>query len=482
MINSMIYRLTRWSITKLVACFVIGVLLAGSAWLLLGQSAAAEMPYSADKFVDSVGLNVRMSYADWPTSTHWSHPDPKQNSRQLIADLGVRHLRDRIPNPDLQSPISYVNPRLATLALDYGMTFIVGVDFRQEGGLDGSKTSAMIDWYAKGDITSESGETIRVRDMIEGIEGPNEYDRHHNPDDREENWAANLNAYQDSIYKTVKAAPALSSLPVVAPSLIHTEYCRSALGAFADSADLGNLHPYPNYPYMRHPTATLNWHLERVGGCTGEQPIWATETGYFTKNEPGEISERTAAKYTSRLLAEYFLTGRIARTFLHEIARNTVNGWGLIAAAPREGDSAGQPQFQLRPKPAYAAVKSLLDLLREAAWNADEQLWVSPEVDLKPVNVILNEAQPSTHHLLLQKSNGHYYLLIWQEVESYSPDGGNFDVALDDVTVELPTNARPMALYQYDDGFTYVKVPVDGASRAVQIDVPDSVVVLEFVA
>ncbi|MGB3614915.1 MAG: hypothetical protein WBA10_14070 [Elainellaceae cyanobacterium] len=481
MVKAAIYRLTHWSIIKLVSFFLSGLLLAGFTWILLSQAAEPEVPYSADKFVDSVGLNVRMSYSDWPTSTNWKNPNPKQNSRQLIADLGIRHLRDRIPHPDLQSTISYVNPRLATLSLDHGMTFIAGVDFRKDDVLDGSKTSAMVDWYANGEITSEQGKTINVRDMVEAIEGPNEYDRHHKPDEREDNWAANLESYQDTIYNAVRAVGALSSRPVIAPSLIHTEYCQSALGSFADSADLGNLHPYPNYPYMRHPTATLDWHLERVDGCTQEKPIWATETGYFTKKDaPSEISEETAAKYTSRLLAEYFLTQEIERTFLHEIVRDTVDGWGLVAAEPGENSINGQSQFQLRPKPAYTAVKSLLSLLKESSWNAEERLWRSPEVTLRPVNIAFEGKQSSTHHLLLQKSDDHYYLLLWQEVESYNPDDENFDVAPDELTVKLPFNARPAAVYQYDDMFAYAEAPLEQTVRAVQLSVPDSVMVLEF--
>ena len=175
-------------------CFAVG-LLAGCGGLFAGQPPVSQ-PYAADAFVDSAGLNVRMSYPDWPTSTTWDNPDPQQNIRHLIADLGVRHLRDRIPHPELQAGISYVNPRLAQLYLDHGLKFIVGVDNRREGQLNPRQTPAFVDWYASGQITAEDGQQVRVRDMIEAVEGPNEYDRHHKPDEREPGWARNLNAYQ----------------------------------------------------------------------------------------------------------------------------------------------------------------------------------------------------------------------------------------------------------------------------------------------
>ena len=459
----------RWFPVKRWGGFVLGLLLASCTWSAVGQSSRLT-PQPADKFVDSVGLNVRMSYGDWPTATHWNHPDPKQNSRQLIEALGIRHLRDRIPHPNLQAAISYVNPRLASLYLNSGMTFIVGVDNRREDGtLDPSQTPAFIDWYGNGDITAENGERVRVREMIEAIEGPNEYDRHHKPEQREADWAANLNAYQAQIYAAVNAEPTLADLPVVAPSLIHTEYCRSPLNTFTASADLGNLHPYPNYPYMRHPTATLGWHLDRVTDCSAAQPIWATETGYLTQSNPEGISERTAAKYTPRLLTEYFLTGRIERTFLHEIARDTVDGWGLMAV---DGD-------QLRPKPAYYAVKSLLDLLREATWDSEQRQWRSPETAPQPVAIAFEGKQAATHHLLLQKRDRRYALLLWQEVESYNPDQGNFEVPPDEVTVQLPPGARSPVVHTYNAAFTYDDQPLEDG-RQIELSVPDSVMVLEF--
>ncbi|MEO0407546.1 MAG: hypothetical protein AAF289_09370 [Cyanobacteria bacterium P01_A01_bin.135] len=456
-----------------LACwFLFGLLVVSCTWNAVGQSSTPESPRTADAFVDSVGLNVRLSYSEWPTATHWQKVDLTQNSRHLITDLGIRHLRDRIPHPELQSTISYVNPRLGTLYLDHGATFIVGVDARRDDGtLDPSKTAAFVDWYASGELTTEAGERVAVRDMVEAIEGPNEYDRHHQPEQREPNWADNLNAYQAQIYEAVNAEPELADIPVVAPSLIYTEYCRAPLQPFAASANLGNLHPYPNYPYMRHPTATLSWHLERVTACTGDKPIWATETGYPTEDSnPEKISERTAAKYTPRLLTEYFLTGKIARTFLHEIARDTVDGWGLVAV------EAGQ---HLRPKPAYHAVKSLLGLLSEATWDKDQRQWGSPEVALQPVAIAFEEKQPSTHHLLLQGTQ-RYYLLLWQEVESYNPDRGNFEVPPDTLTAQLPREAHSLVVHTYNSAFTYDSQPLTAHHRQVQLSVPDSVMVLEF--
>lgn len=438
------------------------------------------MPFSADQFVDSVGVNTRLSYTDWPTATNWFNPDPQQNIRSLLTDLGVRHLRDRIPFPS-QRAVGYANPRLASLYLESGIKFTVGIEAIKEKVLDESGVVPFVNWYANGEILAESGRQIYVRDMLDAIEGPNEYDKHHHPERRETDWANNLNSYQKKVYRAIKENPQLSSVPVIMPALIHTAYCNTPLDSFETSADLGNLHSYPNYPYMRSPTAGLGWHLKHVTNCSGQLPIWVTETGYFTvSNDPAKISETTAAKYTSRLLAEYFRRGRIKRTFLHEIANSSIDGWGLIAAKPIQMSFNGQQQFDLRPKPAYYAVKSLLQLLSEATWSKTTREWLSPSVSLNPVNLSLQGNKESTQHLLLQKSNGHYYLLLWQEVESYKPKQGNFDVDPNTITVDLPSKYRPVSLYQYDENFTLIKTSLEGKGNSLDLAVPDSVMVLEF--
>jgi hypothetical protein len=440
------------------------------------------MPYSSDDFVDSIGINVRMSYQDWPTSTNWSNPNPEQNIETLLANLGIRHLRDRIPHPQLQRPISYVNPRLAKLYSDYGMDYIIALGIKNDNILDPASLPAYLDWYANGSIFLNNKE-ILVRDMLIAIEGPNEYDMHNKQDLRDPNWVENLHAYQNQLYDQVKSRSTLKHLPVIAPSLVYTAYCNSVLGSFETTADYGNLHPYPTYPYMRQPIETLGWHLHHVRGCTGNKPIWATETGYLTQNDtPAEISEVTAAKYTPRLLTENFLTGRIKRTYIHEIARANKNGWGIIAATPSDEIINGTQQFLLEPKPSYNAVKSLIYLLSEATWSKSDQLWQIPNIDLNPIPINFQNKEESTHYLLLQKSTGTYYLLLWQELESFNPGRGNFEIDPDEIIIDIPEKMTITKAYEYSSDFIYQEVSLDNNSQnnSLSISVPDSVIVIEF--
>ncbi|NEQ55045.1 MAG: hypothetical protein F6K11_33800 [Leptolyngbya sp. SIO3F4] len=483
---SAIYPLKgKYKIQSLIFFFV-GLLAVSHLWMTHPSEAVEEkQPFSADHFVDSIGLNTRLSYADWPTASNWANPEPQQDIETLIADLGIRHLRDRMPHPSLQPSIKYANPRLAKLYSQYGMKFTVRMDIRDKENdvLIPSQIPAFINWYANGKIRLDSGKKVLVRDMLDAIEGPNEYDKHNHPDKRDTNWVQNLTSFQERTFREAKNNEFLASIPVIAPSLVQTAYCGSSLDSFATNSDLGNLHPYPNYPYMRHPVATLSWHLSHAFNCTKQLPIWATETGYLTHhNNPSEISERTAAKYIPRLLTEYFLTGKIQRTFIHEIASNGVNAWGLVAASRTREEAARSEPFQLRPKPAYYAVKSLIRLLNEAEWTKDRQTWVFPNTNLKPIRFSLKDKKDSTHHLLLQKNNGHYFLLLWQEVESYNPNKGNFEVQPDQVTLNLANNVTPVSIYQYDDQFRYNKRTLNRSTRTIRLNVPDTIMVVELVS
>ncbi|MBD2260562.1 hypothetical protein [Pseudanabaena sp. FACHB-2040] len=443
--------------------------------------AATETPKSADAFVDSVGINTRLSYTDWPTASNWDNPDPAQNIRQLLVNTGIRHVRDRIPNPSLEPNITYVNPRLAQLYRDNGIRFLTGIDTRNNNVLDTSKIQSYVDWFAKGTISLD-GQAIPVRSLLEATEGPNEYDMHHHQSSRDPNWSTNLRAYQAAIHQKVRASSVLASLPILMPSLVHTPYCGSPLGSLSNVSTYGNLHSYPNYPYMKPPSSNLGWHLDNVSDCVGTKKSWVTETGYFTRTGNNkELSEATAAKYTSRLIAEYFRSGKISRTYLYNLVTGGVDGWGLIAAQKTSTTVNGWQQYSLRPKPSYHAVKSLNKLLGEATWSKTEKRWNAPAVNLRAINLSFEGKDANTRHLLLQKSNNRYYLLLWQEVESFNPTQGNFTPSPDKVTVVLPAGSRPQALHKYNSQFTFGRHSLEGSSSRLSIDVPDSVTVLEFI-
>ncbi len=435
-------------------------------------------PFAADAFVDSVGIVSHLGYTDTPYAQNWGKVEPSQDVRALFADLGIRHVRDGIPHPTLQPSSVYQRTRVAQLYRDYGIRFITGPDVRTRGILDASQISAYLDEYAKG-VINLNGETFNVRELLEAIEGPNEYDQHNQQNKRDPNWVKNLKNYQSELYKKVKANPLLSGLPVVMPSLIYTKYCTDELGSLTGIFDYGNLHPYPNYPYFLMPTGNFGWHFSNGQSCFKDKPIYITETGYQTGG--GGISDRTIAKYLSRLLPEFFSRPQVKRTYIYSLIDTLPESdrWGLVRPERNGQKIAGRDQFTLAPKLSYHAIKSLLDLFREGTWVKAQRKWVSPPINLKPIEISFEGKQDSTHHLLLQKSTGDYFLMLWQEVESFNPTAGNFDPPVDEVNLSLPNGYKFQTLYKYDDSFRLSSTTLTESNQTT-LQVPDSVVVLHF--
>ncbi|MGB7264676.1 MAG: hypothetical protein WBC92_04135 [Terracidiphilus sp.] len=394
-----------------------------------------EQPHSAFDFVNSIGLNTHLNYFD---RIYGNFPLVQRELRLL----GVRHLRDGV---HLQS--SDYNEML------YGRWIQLGhMGVRFDAVLDprsklGPLSGAMLD-----EVDSLSGHTI------ESFEGPNELDI-----SGEAGWPSVDQAYQSRIFDSTKSMKDSSSIAIIGPSLASASNS-AQLGDLSDRMNEGNLHPYPagEMPSVIFP---VQINLEKV--ICDDEPIVFTESGYHNainehNDQPG-VSESAAAKYIPRLFLEDFMRG-IPRTYLYEFMdeapdpslTNAQLHWGLIRADGSE-------------KPAFTALKNLIQELNDSA----------EPVKTQPLSWALSPMDTQVAHLLLQKSNGTYELVLWQEVSSYDVkrhvDLENRAVA---ATVTLRRNARSVTTY----------LPVTQAAQvrtwsnvtSVPLEIPDQPLVVEI--
>ncbi|HOF18812.1 MAG TPA: CARDB domain-containing protein, partial [Phycisphaerae bacterium] len=71
------------------------------------------------------------------------------------------------------------------------------------------------------------------------------------------------------------------------------------------------------------------------------------------------------------------------------------------------------------PKPGYFALKDLIALLSESKWDAKAGRWIRPApFPTRALTFALRGATESVHHTLLQRSDGSFQLLLWNEVPS----------------------------------------------------------------
>lgn len=177
------------------------------------------------------------------------------------------------------------------------------------------------------------------------------------------------------------------------------------VGDISHSLDYGNIHAY--YAGGAPGTTMQAYMLIYAQAMSGTKRLFVTETGYHNalhdhSNQPG-VDEITSAKYLLRTLLLNYIAG-IVRTYIYE----------LLDEFPDPGLTNNQANFGLiandgRFKPAAKAVQSLIAVLTDTATCPNSKVGMGFETTCKTVQSIV-----------FTKSNGHFYIAIWNEVSSFN--------------------------------------------------------------
>jgi len=411
-------------------CLVVGSCFAAPAWAF--EVFRSETARSADAFVESIGVNVHLSYFDTAYSNYAGVIKPR------LLEAGIRHIRDGCPS---QNQTEFQN-RLNDLGR-------LGVKSLLICSPHTGKTPADIVAALK-----------KVRESVAMVEGPNETDGA-GISYQGLKFPEGTRAFQDDLFAAVKGDADLTRLPVVMASISDPEKA-PRLGRLA-SADFANTHCYSG---GGPPCFRWNWYMDRC--LTNIQhPVIASESGYHhaTNHTDGHwirgVTERASGRYLPRLLAEYFTRG-IMRTYLYEFL-------DLKAQPDYSEANFGMLRWNGEPKPAYTAIKNLIALLRDPGPSfTPGSLEFSINGDVEPVR-----------HLLLQKRDGRFYLLLWINAVSYDAKT-NQDVKF----APQPTRilfAKPMASAKTYTPLTGPNpVATFGQTNELMLQVPDYLLVLEL--
>lgn len=371
---------------------ICACVLAASVAVFTGQVLAAtetllpEPPQPADAFVESLGVATHWEFKKSIYATQWDELFKR------IGELGIRNVRD-----------SY-HPHIDDLWKQYGIRAILVAEPNQ------SLEQYAELWRAK-------------RPMIAAIEGSNEVNgswkklklSYHG-----KGWPDGPREFQDDLYKMMKADAALKDIPVFAPSLCYKGFGRQI--APLRSFDYLTAHSYAGGEL---PSSSFDFRdpYLMLGYNTDFMPMVATEGGYHTclgdsrviaGNQPG-VSHDAHRKYIPRHVAEYFNAGH-KWTVIYEFAAGRAN-----KAEQQDPEAAfGLLMPDGSPKPAFFALKDLIALLGESHWDAAAQAWQRRNfAPMRALNYALRGVPASVHHLLLQRSDGSYQLLLWNEVSSF---------------------------------------------------------------
>lgn len=403
----------------------------------------------AGDFLDSVGVNTHFTYGD----TAYSNAAAV---KAALSRLGVRSIRDY-----LGQGTPWVAPRFAALSeIGVRMAFITGDLYGRSGS---------------GTVEEQLDNAIRLgfADDIEILEGPNEV----NLNNRHDTWAARTRNWMLRLFEARAARPALHGAKIAAPSLGHPNASTAGYGTLGDISqwiDYGNVHTYSpglhpdsdstsassgSYPYWTRP----------VGTAFGSKPLIVTEFGYTNALGWGDggwsglkaISERAAGIYVPRAYFDYFRRGS-RRSYSYE----------LVDERPDSDLNEREQHFGLfrndwSIKPAGVAVERITRLLADSrgsfAPGRLDYTIPSPPSDLR--------------HLLLQKRDGTFYLVLWRALNVYDPDS---HMALDPPDVPTQVNlgkSRRVTVYRPNDSAE----PVSAATTStVTVRLGERVVILEL--
>ena len=358
----------RRSLLATIAVVVV-VAAAGCA----SASARPLTPKRASTFLNSVGVNVHMSYFD-TSYRHW------KRVRKKLVELGVHHVRDgACPGCKEQR-----DRLLALAAAGIRTDYIMG----QPGG--DTSLKKMVEMVAG-----------PMRSTVDSVEGPNEFDR-----GSPHAWARRLRSYQHHLYTLVRKQPSLNGVPVLGPSIVFaSDFHR--LGKIGRWTDLGNMHPYSG---GQVPAATLTYNRRKERLVVGRKPVVATEAGFHNAfrsrdgNRP--VSERAQAEYVPRLFLDFFRSG-VRRTYLYE----------LLDERPNASRSDAQKHYGLlrhnfSEKPAFRTLKALLHSLGSATGTT---------FPLVPLDYGIAPGAPDDlEQLLLQTGPKTYALVLWRNVSVWN--------------------------------------------------------------
>ena len=399
------------------------------------SSLSSEKSQSAYDFVNSIGVNTHLNYLD---RTYGNF----QLVQRELASIGIRHLRDgvHLQNADYDKA---VYSRWSQLG-NKGIRFDAVIDPRSD----------------LGPITSEKLDKVNelTNHTIESFEGANELDVSNIPD-----WASVDRDYQDNIYQSAESMTGAKSIAVIGPSLASASNGLS-LGNISDRLEYGNLHPYPA---GKMPSAVFPDQLALAKEVSNGKKIFITESGYHNAlndhSDQPAVSEEAAAKYIPRLFLENFSRG-VLRTYLYELLdeapdpglTNFQMHWGLIRSNGSE-------------KPAFTALKNLISELNDFAEPAS----------LQPLTYSLDTQTAALHHLLLQKSNGEFFLILWQEVPSYDTRNQK-DITVLPLPVTLTLDHQARNMITYEPAVQAQPLQVYSNVTTAFLDVPDHPLVVQI--
>jgi hypothetical protein len=257
--------------------------------------------------------------------------------------------------------------------------------------------------------------------------------------------------------------PDADRVKLIGPSMAFASHGHQ-IGDISGRNDFGNLH---SYPAGKLPSTIFPEQTELAKDLSGSHAIIMTESGYHNAlndhTDQPAISETAAAKYVPRLFLENYVHG-ILRTYLYELLdeapdpglKDNQLHWGLIRANGTE-------------KPAFSALKNLISELNDH----------SKPVHLDSLTWSLSNTASKIDHILLEKSNGEFDLILWQEVPSFDTKD-QVDISNPPVKAVLTFPYKVKSVRLYEPAIQATPTHSYSEASTFPVDIPDHPLVIQI--
>ena len=421
----------------------LAALMTGLTLLSLQPSRGAlTQAQASDAFVDSIGVGVHLAYSSGPYGQFDTVVKPR------LSELGVRHLRDGIyTNSSAGSRTAFAN-KVLNLKQTLGISFTA--------------------LYSGDSMAVVNASIQEMLPALVAVEGANESDlgqfnfsynggRFPGLLDGGNSTAGNgTRGYQQDLYELVKnhANPAVRALPVI----------QASMGWGGNSPTLGDLTAYTDFGNMHAYTANADapgsalssWHIPYARNITNtSKPLVCTESGYSVNS----VSAWAQARYYPRILAEHWRTG-VKRTFLYELLDAEDNGVAHGGFGLCRADGTKRESFE--------AVKRMIQFFSDPGTP-----FTAGSLDYS-----LTGGASTVRSFLLQKRNGDFYLVLWNDAKNYNLTTKS-NIYIADQAVTLKINSFVGSAEIYEPGLSSLPMQIiKGSPRTLSLSVPDHPVVV----
>ncbi|MFD1559267.1 calcium-binding protein [Paraburkholderia silviterrae] len=401
------------------------------------QAGDAVRAMSADAFIETLAVNTHVNYTDGAYAN-------VHNVADDLAWLGIRHVRDASPASGAAPFSSYVYLAQRGIKFDFLIHQNIAESIEQIKRL-----------------------SIAVPGRVASVEGFNEID----------NWpvtyggltgpAAGL-AAQHELYTRVHGARELAGVAVYD----LTGYATKPVESRANAADYANQHFYPQNgeqpSYEANGDKWLGYAIENVKKF--ELPIVITEFGYFSLPQSGwymiGVDEPTQAKGVLNGYMDAAAAG-VKRTYVYE----------LLDQKPDPENKSSEMHFGLfrndnSPKRVAQAIHDLTSILR-----ADSGHQVNGAAH-GALAYSLSGMPVSANSLLLQKKDGRFVLVLWNETRIWDHATGT-PLSSPPANVEVDFGTMASRVDIYDPSVSAAPLANHRDVRKLGVAVPDHPLLLE---